>query len=120
MSTFIRIVHNTTTLDQTTSHTNVVIPASSTVDLFTVLTGYELLQVQSDLVEMVAAGTLTIVQSDPMTEVLAGGALPQSLTSTQITAFTTATPGTVVYNSTTGKLNFWSAFTSSWQVITSA
>lgn len=82
MSTIIRSVHNTLTTAIIMSHTNIVIPASTTVDLFTLISDDELLQIQPELAELVASGSLTVVQSDDSSELQAGGFSLSQLTTT--------------------------------------
>lgn len=118
MSTIIRSVHNTLSKDITMSHTNIVIPASSTVDLFTLVSDDELLQIQSELAEMVASGSLTVVLSDDASEVRAGGFALPKYTTTQRDALPSPVEGMLIYNTTTHKLNVRVA--AAWEAVTSA
>lgn len=118
MATFIRSVHNTLTLDITMSHTNVVLPASTTVDLFTLVSDDELLQLQPELAELVASGSITVVQSDNSSELLAGGFAIPKYTTTARDAIASPVEGTLIYNTTTHKLNIRVA--AAWEAVTSA
>lgn len=118
MATIIRSVHNTLTQDITMSHTNVVLPASTTIDLFTLVSDDELRQIQPELAELVASGSITVVQSDDASELRAGGfALPQ-YTTTARNAIASPVEGMLIYNTTTHKLNVRVA--AAWEAVTSA
>lgn len=98
MSIIIRTLHNTTSLPITlevpgynTAKPTVSIPASTTVDLFTVLTGDELEAIQPLLAEFIAAGDFTVIATvDTTTFNPVGGG---SGGITQLTGDVTAGPG---------------------------
>ena len=105
MSTIIRSVHNNLALDITLSHINITLPASTTVDLYTLATDVELLQIQDELAQMVTSGSISVVASSSDSELLGGHtSIKGSLTFTDIHAdigtVGAATPQSTIFTPT--------------------
>lgn len=73
MATIIRSVSNPLTVDIILSHTNVVIPAGETLDLFSIISDDEILQLQSEIAGLVERGSLVVEKSEDADGVRAGG-----------------------------------------------
>lgn len=122
MPTIIRSVHNALTHDITleipgydATKSPVVVPASGTLDLFSVLNDEQLSSVQAQLAALVAAGDLTVSATADSSAVELGGTSVRlgTLTFTNVSAdigTTSATAGTTVFTPSVTGLYLYSFY----------